>query len=62
MGFLFLTTVLSCNQVIGIVNRLQNISLLTVEQRKEILIEIHKVAKTCPIIIKPNDSKTKAGN
>jgi hypothetical protein len=62
MGSLFLTTILSCNQVIGVLNRLQNIALLTPQQKTEILVELKKVVPSCPVIIKPNDSKTKAGN
>lgn len=62
MGSLFLTTILNCNQVIGVLNRLQNIALLSPQQKTEILAELKRVAPSCPVIIKPNDSKTKAGN
>ena len=30
--------------------------------RGNILAELKRVAPSCPVIIKPNDSKTKAGN
>jgi hypothetical protein len=62
MGSLFLTTILSCNQVIGVLNRLQNIALLSPQQKVEILAELKRVAPSCPVIIKSNDKKTKAGN
>ncbi len=62
MGSLLLTTVLSCNQVISILNRLQNITLLSPQQKVEILAELKRVAPSCPVIIKSNDTKTKTGN
>lgn len=62
MGSLFLTTILNCNQVIGVLNRLQNIALLSPQQKTEILVELKRVVSSCPVIIKSNDSKTKAGN
>jgi hypothetical protein len=62
MGSLFLTTILNCNQVMGVLVRLQNIALLTPQQRVEIVTELKRVVPSCPVIIKPNDPKTKAGN
>ena len=62
MGSLFLTTILNCNQVTGILVRLQNIALLTPQQRLEIVTELKTVVPSCPVIIKPNDTKTKTGN
>ena len=62
MGSLLLTTVLSCNQVISILNRLQNITLLSPQQKTEILVELKRVVPSCPVIIKSNDIKTKTGN
>jgi uncharacterized protein YkuJ len=48
---ILLVTFLSCNQLLGIVNRLQNIVSLTSQQKKEIVIELRKVVPTCPVII-----------
>ena len=62
MGSLVLTTILSCNQVIAVINRLQNISLLSSQQKTEILVELKRVVPSCPVIIKSNDTKTKTGN
>ncbi len=62
MGSLFLTTILNCNQVMGVLVRLQNIALLTPQQRVEIVTELKRVVPSCPVIIKPNDPKTKTGN
>jgi hypothetical protein len=55
MGTLFLTTVLSCGQVLTIANRLANISLLSTKQKTEILFELRKVVPSCPLIIHPNE-------
>ena len=62
MGYIFLTTILNCNQIMGVLTRLQNIALLTPQQRLEIVTELKTVVPSCPVIIKSNDSKTKAGN
>ena len=62
MSSLFLATIISCNQVGSIISRLQKVAVLTTEQKKEITIELLKIVKTCPIIIKPYDSKTKTSN
>jgi hypothetical protein len=62
MGTLFLTTILSCQQVIAIANRLVNVSLLTSQQKNEILLELRKTVPSCPLVIKPNDSKRTTGN
>jgi hypothetical protein len=55
MGTLFLTTVLSCSQVLTIANRLVSINLLSSKQKTEILFELRKVVPSCPLIIKPNE-------
>jgi hypothetical protein len=49
---IFLITFLSCSQVQAIATRLQNIALLTPQQKNEIVEEIKKVVPTCPIVIK----------
>jgi hypothetical protein len=49
---IFLIIFLSCSQVQAISARLQNIALLTSQQKDEIIKEIKKVVPTCPIIIK----------
>lgn len=57
MAPLFLTTILSCSQVMMIANRLVNVRMLTSEQKTEILVELKKVVPSCPLIIKPNARK-----
>lgn len=57
MFTLFLTTILSCSQIVVIANRLVNVKLLTPEQKTEIIWELKKVVPTCPLIIKPNVQK-----
>jgi hypothetical protein len=49
---IFLITFLSCSQVQAIAARLQNIALLTSQQKNEIIEEIKKVVPSCPVIIK----------
>jgi hypothetical protein len=62
MGTLFLTTILSYQQVMAIANRLVSINLLSAQQKTEILIELRKTVPSCPLIIKPNDTKRNSGN
>jgi hypothetical protein len=54
MFTLFLTTILSCSDIVTIANRLVNVKLLTPQQKTEILWELKKVVPSCPLIIKPN--------
>ena len=54
---LFLTTILSCSDIMIIANKLVNVKLLTSEQKTEILLELKKVVPSCPLIIKPNARK-----
>jgi hypothetical protein len=49
---LLLTTILSCQQVIGIVNRLQGIALLNSQQKAQIIVELRNSVPSCPIKIK----------
>jgi len=49
---IFLVTFLSCSQLQVIANRLQNIVLLTPQQKTEIIQELKKVVLTCPVIIR----------
>lgn len=59
---LFLVTILDCQQVNSIANRLQGIALMTVQQKTEIVIELRKSVPSCPVVIKGNDSKKKSSN
>lgn len=58
----FLTTFLSCSQVLEIANKLQTIIGLTYQQKIEITNELKKVVSSCPVIIKSNDRSTKTRN
>ncbi len=57
MFTLFLTTILTCSDIVMIANRLVNVKLLTPQQKSEILWELKKVVPSCPLIIKSNDRK-----
>ncbi len=50
----FLVTILTCNQVIGIANRLRRIALLSPQQQSEILYELQKAVPSCPVKILPD--------
>lgn len=59
---IFLTTVLSCGQLLGLSNRIANNSLLTSRQKIEIIAELQQFVPSCPIIIKPYESKRTPSN
>jgi hypothetical protein len=52
MVSVFLTTFLSCSQVLGIANRIRAIVGLSYQQKMEIVNELRKVVPSCPVIIK----------
>jgi len=49
---LFLLTILTCNQVFELYKRLITNHNLTDTQKQEILKEIQKTVKSCPVIIR----------
>lgn len=61
MGTLLLTTVLTCNQLLLIAKRVINTEMLSPKQKTEIMQEFQKAIPSCPLIIKPNDSKRTSG-
>lgn len=57
MTALFLTTFLSCQQLYGILLRVQKNSILTAHQKEAIMLELRKAVPTCPVIVKNYDRK-----
>jgi hypothetical protein len=49
---IFLVTFLNCSQVQGIAQKLQNVAMLTPQQKTEIVEELKKSVPTCPVVIK----------
>lgn len=45
----FATTIITCSQAIGIVNRLQQVVGLSYHQKMEIIRELTKVIPSCPV-------------
>jgi hypothetical protein len=54
---IFLTTILSCNQLLGIINRVFRNTSISYQQRYEIITELQKYIPSCPVIIQKYDSK-----
>lgn len=48
----FFVAILTCNQLIGIMNRLQEIVNLTPQQKIGIIQELRKVVPSCPLMVK----------
>jgi len=61
VGF-FATTIINCSDAVSIINRVTKVVGLTNQQRIEIIQTIQKSIPTCPLIIKPNDTKRTAGS
>jgi hypothetical protein len=57
MATLFITTILSCSEIVMIANRLVNVKLLSPQQKTEILLELKQVVPSCPLVIKSNVRK-----
>lgn len=57
MGTLFLTTVISCQQLIGIANRITNSKILSYQQKSELIFELKNFVPSCPLIIKNYNKK-----
>lgn len=47
-----LATVISCNQLMSIVNRVLNNKILSTQQKIEIIQEMRNYIPTCPVVIK----------
>jgi len=45
------TTIISCSQAISLIYRINQIAILSSKQKTEIIFEIKKVIKSCPIKI-----------
>ena len=52
MVVLFSTTIISCQQALGIIHRLTKVVGLTESQKSEIVTEVRKTIPFCPVIIK----------
>ena len=61
MVALFLTTTISCSDAFSIINRLTKVVGLTTQERIEIIQTVQKSIPSCPLIIKPNDTKRTPG-
>lgn len=55
---LILSTVITCSQAIGLVNRIVSVVGLSPKQKIEIISELKSLVPTCPVTIKP-DGNTK---
>lgn len=48
----FIVTIITCNQLMGIIQRLQSIIHLTPEQKIAIVLELKNVVPSCPLTVK----------
>lgn len=55
MGTLFLTTVISCQQLHSIANKVVFNTLMSTKQKTELIIELQKMVPSCPLIIKDDN-------
>ena len=49
------TTIITCSEAVGIVNRLSNVIGLSYSQKIEIIKTLKEYIPTCPVIIKSNE-------
>lgn len=50
------TTIITCSQAISLFNRINQVVILSPKQKKEIIFEIKKVIKSCPIKIERDEN------
>lgn len=55
MIVLIATTVISCNDAVGIINRLSKVIGLSYYQKIELIKTIQEYVPSCPVIIQKND-------
>lgn len=55
---LILSTVITCSQAIGLINRIVSVVGLSSKQKIEIISELKSLVPTCPVTIK-SDGNTK---
>lgn len=56
---LILSTIISCSDAVGFINRITFSLKLTPQQKIEIVTEIRKLIPTCPVTVKKDESRKK---
>lgn len=56
---LILSTVISCSDAVGIINKIASSIRLSNEQKIEIISELRKMIPTCPVTIKKDEPRKK---
>lgn len=59
MTTIFLTTIISCNQLLGIAKRMESVGVLTIKQKTALILELRKLVPDCPILVRPYELKNK---
>lgn len=61
MVVLLSTTIISCSNALGLLNRLKGVNGLTSLQKQEIVQTVQQSVPTCPLIIKKDEPKRTSG-
>lgn len=56
---LMLSTIITCSQAVGLINRVSSMVSLTVKQRVDIIAELRSLVPTCPVTIKKDELRKK---
>ena len=56
---LMFSTIISCSQAVGLINRIASMVDLTSKQRTEIIAELRSLIPSCPVTIKRDEPRKK---
>ena len=56
---LMFSTIISCSQAVGLINRVYSMVNLTAVQKAEIIAELRSLVPTCPVTIKKDEPRKK---
>lgn len=56
---LMFSTIISCSQAVGLINRVASMVDLTPKQRTEIIAELRSLIPSCPVTIKKDEPRKK---
>jgi hypothetical protein len=56
---LMFSTIISCSQAVGLINRVTSMVDLSPKQKSEIIAELRSLVPTCPVTIKKDESRKK---
>lgn len=54
-----ISTIITCSDAVGLINRIASSIKLTQQQKTEVISELRKMIPTCPVTIKKDEQRKK---